>query len=129
MSKFEKLGEICGYPKCCINSFCKERITAFNSSMKQKIATTILHDLKFTGYIPCEKCSNDILNNKYKKLIDLININNRNLKYEYEYKDPRISKNRIEKIYFPKINDVYYRVLLYRTEIRIKRQMKNKRKK
>ena len=60
VERTERLGELLGYPKCCIDAFCKE-----------DPLTRPDRKLHGSGYVPCCKCDN--LSDG--QLIDVINSN------------------------------------------------------
>lgn len=78
-----------GYPKCCVEQFCNEPPLYLNNTKRRKIDFDRYHaslvNGEYSGFIPCDKHSQEILSGK-TSLVELI-------------------KNRDDK--FPHFPDIY----------------------
>ena len=103
---YRKLGGYFGYPKCCVNHF-------INITVNRKISMTEIHK-KYknnynvsnnTGFIPCTRHTNIILNNRMK-LEDIIR--NRNC----ERKFPNGDGFYVKKIRYKRLHEFKFKKIL-----------------
>lgn len=103
----KRLGQYYGYPKCCINHFVDNILNGKKSILEYRKKYVKNYEVsKNTGFVPCTRHTNLILNNRMS-LEDLV----RNRKCKKKF--PNHNDERIKQLRWKQIHQIQFKKVLY----------------